>query len=892
MDTARSFLRTATVAIMVFALFGCGGGSNGAGSSSGGSGANGGSGSGTTTPTPVSLAVAVIGLNGGASFVLQDGAGDQVTVAASGNTTLPIKAGAGSAYTLSIPTQPAGEFCNLRNATGTAGAASNPTVSIGCAQVLAGGSGSIPAAGGSFTSAAADVTVPAAASLNDQSITVTTIAPPAGIPASVVPIGAAIDVAIDQPARLNAPLIVTLRYDASIVTDESNLAVLHYNTTTNSYEPVTILAQDTTAHTFTIASRVFSPFVIVAFDPSVLLPDSYDTGFFPANNGWNIDNPDNYFSPDGNCLGMAAYAVWYFGNKSDKLFGRYPTDGNPSIAKIVAVRAFLAQSQFWARQQDYFLRTIGAQQTAKLLRFYMSVFHQPLILTLRSSEGGHAVVVYGFDPGSFRLYDVNDPGESQSVAFDGTAFSPYNSFDTIGFVALSSLGRTEDFSELADEAAGGFTHAQYISVSSPDTSAPLTSSPIVISGTLAPGLDPLAELIGYIPEAGSADPAPIPLVQGSFGDFSHTVRSPNLGDTTVVLLAGIHLHDQTGWYPSSDAYLFTMTFQSDSQIKPANPNVLLGKTQTLVAQPLDGSFPDGATFKWTLTGDGAGSIGASSTVTTTINFITYTASATKTGTDTLTVIVFDSRGRQISTGTTTVQVTTTNGCYGLTPSLSNPGSTYSLTLADTNFGVTGTIQSDYAWKGSVAFSDPPFTSTANEYDVTSVFTYPAPAPSDLNRTELVATFGSTLEDSSYVIYGYTETSKSSGGSSSQITAAANPPLPFGKVLQLVPGGQSIDLLYSGSGTSGGGTGAGSYTENWQLLDTPTIAIPPAGTFKTCRFQVITSNQPNVIDTKWMLYGYGFVVQETITNTSSGTPVVGNTRQATALSINGAPYAGP
>ena len=882
-----TFLRTVTGVTVAFALFGCGGGSNGAGSSSGNGGSNSGGGA-STTPTPASLAVSVIGLNSGASFVLQDGAGDQMTVAGSGNTAFSIKAGAGFAYALSIAAQPTGEFCNIQNATGTASAASNPTVAIGCAQVLAGGSGSVPAAGGTFTSAAADVTVPAGASLNDQTITVTTIVPPAGVPASVVPIGAATDVAIDQPTRLNAPLVVTLRYDASIVPDESNLAVLHYNTATNSYEPVTILAQDTTAHTFTIASRVFSPFVIVAFDPSVLLPDNYDTGFFPANNGWNIDNPDNYFSPDGNCLGMAAYAVWYFANGPDKLFGRYPTDGDPSIAKIVAVRAFLAQSQFWARQQDYFLRAVGAQQTAKLLRFYMSVFHQPLILTLRSNKGGHAVVVYGFDPGSFRLYDVNYPGESQSVAFDGTAFSPYDSFDTIGFVALSSLGRTEDFSELADEAAGGFTHAQYISVSSPDTSAPLTSSPIVISGTLAPGLDPLAELIGYIPEAGSADPAPISLVQGSFGDFSHTMTSPNLGDTTVVLLAGIHLHDQTDWYPSSDAYLFTMTFQSDARIQPANPHVLLGRTQTLVTQPLAGSIPDGATFRWTLTGDGAGSIGASSTVTTTVNFITYTASATRTGTDTLTVIIFDSRGRQISTGSTTVQVTETNGCYGLTPSLSNPGSTYSLTLTDVDSGESGTIQMDYTWKGSAAFADPPFTSTAYEYDVASVFTYPAPSVN--NRSNVVKTFGSAAEDASYVIYGETETSTSSSGSSTQITVVTNPPLTFGQITQLVAGGESISLLYSGSGTSGG-TGIGSYTESWQLVGTPTITTG-AGTFKTCQFQITSSNSPNLIDTKYKLFGYGIDVRETKMNTSTGTPVLQDTREAIALSINGAPYAGP
>jgi hypothetical protein len=57
-------------------------------------------------------------------------------------------------------------------------------------------------------------------------------------------------------------------------------------------------------------------------------------------------------------------------------------------------------------------------------------------------------------------------------------------------------------------------------------------------------------------------------------------------------------------------------------------------------------------------------------------------------------------------------------------------------------------------------------------------------------------------------------------------------------------------------------------------------------------QGILSNQPNIIDTKWKLCGYGIDVQETITDTSSGKPIVQDTQQATALSINGSPYTGP
>src|SRR5262249_43501217 len=156
------------------------------------------------------------------NFVVQDGAGGQYTISSTGMITLKTSLSSGAAYALSVTTQPTNQFCNIQNASGTAGSSTASNASIACAQLLAGGSGSIPSAGGSFSSAVADVVVPAGASLQPQNIAIATIAPPAGIPAAFVPVGAAVDVSVDQPAALNAPLLVTLRYDASIVSDESN----------------------------------------------------------------------------------------------------------------------------------------------------------------------------------------------------------------------------------------------------------------------------------------------------------------------------------------------------------------------------------------------------------------------------------------------------------------------------------------------------------------------------------------------------------------------------------------------------------------------------------------------------------------------------------------------
>ncbi len=344
--------------------------------------------------------------------------------------------------------------------------------------------------------------------------------------------------------------------------------------------------------------------------------------------------------------------------------------------------------------------------------------------------------------------------------------------------------------------------------------------------------------------------------------------------------------------------------QHSSTIHPGDP-VPLAAT---LNPPLNGAHLEAVTYKWTISGNAGGTfrnplLGTDvPTLITTTPTITYNASADAAigQLDSVTVEMDVSTANDnnatskdladTNSSPAIIKIGDTNECYGKVASISNPGSTYSVTLTDVTSGDSGTIQMDYAWKGSVALADPPFTSTGYEYDIASAFMYPA--PSLQSRSNVVKTFGSAAQDASYVIYGYTETNKSSDGTTTVFTATANPPVAFGQLMQALPGGPPISLLYSGTGISGGGTGIGSYTESWQLVGTPTLSLPPAGTFKTCQFQITSSLSPNVIDTKWMVSGYGIVVQETKIDTSSGTPVLEDTREVTALSINGARYGGP
>ena len=348
-------------------------------------------------------------------------------------------------------------------------------------------------------------------------------------------------------------------------------------------------------------------------------------------------------------------------------------------------------------------------------------------------------------------------------------------------------------------------------------------------------------------------------------------------------------------------------------ISPLAPPVKAGGNVTLSATltpPLNPANLEAVVYKWTVTGAAGGSFtspltgAAVASVTTTVPNVTYNASsdATDGQTDSVAVEVDvstlndnNATSKDLADTQTRPAVMTigqTNGCYDKAGDLAVPGSTYS--VASKIVGSTGTVQENASVKVGVAYSDPPYATTAYELDTTTVRTYPD-APAN-NLTTQVALFGNAPTGPAWVVYGSSEDATDGTGGTSHTTGLLNPLLPFGKVTTLVAGGAPVTLTYAGTGTSTT-TGANgvtktvpgkfNYTESWKLVGTPTIVVD-AGTFKTCAYEVTTSINPNNVDTKWKLYGYGFEVQESIA--TSG--VVQEMTQATSVSINGHPYAGP
>lgn len=458
-----------------------------------------------------------------------------------------------------------------------------------------GGSGTVQPSGGTITTDLGEVTIPPNTALQAVRVTVTPVPPPAGLPAGLTPLGAATDITVTPPDVLNAPLLIKLKYSDSNVVNENAMAVAHYNAHFNKYEPVTFLAQDTVANTITIESRAFSAFVIFTYVPE-LSPVSYNVGFSPATNGWNINNFGTSFSKGGQCLGMAGYATWFFANKSEQLYGKFPAVGTPpgtqnSIAHLVAARAQLAQSQYWA---DINLRSqtlLGTSKTGALMKMYLSYFNQPLIIlfseNVDGSNGSHASVVYAYDATGFWIYDVRFMNAVQHLSFDGSSWGAYDSFKSFGFVAIPSLGRSEDFAVLTAQAEGGFASSNLISVTAPTEGQQLQNITTPLVGTLSGELNSLVFLIASV--NGSKQGVPV-----SSGSFSYSLGIAP-GDNYLILMAGVDLTKQNDWYPN--AATLVRTFKNTTN--PFN-GVWVG-TRTFSCSPYAETHPNGIDISYSVT---------------------------------------------------------------------------------------------------------------------------------------------------------------------------------------------------------------------------------------------------------------------------------------------------
>lgn len=370
------------------------------------------------------------------------------------------------------------------------------------------------------------------------------VPPPSGFPSSFTPVGMAHDINADHPEWLNAPVVVVIPYDDTGMTaeEENNLVALHFDGT--EYTPVTILDQDTAANSITIDTRDFSVFTLGTIAQAIIdaLLNSHAVDFAPGDDGWQINNFGSYFSPGGNCLGMSGYAVWFWNNRAENLWGKYSdAGGNPtSIAHLTATRAHIAQSQYWAKKFFKYEQKLGETKTGNLIKYFIKEFDTPLVF-LMTGTGGHATVVYGWDAAGFRFYDVNSAGNEQHVTWNPTdGFGNYGGFSKFGYVAIPSLGRPDDFADLTTQAEGGFAQSGDINLTSPGVGEEINDREVQLAGTLSGSLNTAVQIVCYV----KGVPITIPV---SGGSFNATIPISD-GENTLVILAGVNSANQSNWY--------------------------------------------------------------------------------------------------------------------------------------------------------------------------------------------------------------------------------------------------------------------------------------------------------------------------------------------------------
>jgi uncharacterized protein YfaP (DUF2135 family) len=255
---------------------------------------------------------------------------------------------------------------------------------------------------------------------------------------------------------LDAPALLTLPYDQSKVTDENNVRFYRYEPTTRSLSATGFINQDTAANTITFAISTFSNFtaieVAMEYFEGKNISVGYDTGFRPKSDGFFIPNQGSYVTAGGNCLGMSAFAKWYYRWQKPvsgtNLYDMYREGDraewrDDATAIQLASRASLDST--WKLNIPEMTRINSPSRTAGVSLIHgMIVSGEPQVIGLYTqytngtwNQGSHAILAYKYGNGAFDTYDPNDPGTASGTA---KKLIPFNY--TRGFSQIYESGLT------------------------------------------------------------------------------------------------------------------------------------------------------------------------------------------------------------------------------------------------------------------------------------------------------------------------------------------------------------------------------------------------------------------------------------------------------------------
>ncbi|MDR1917153.1 MAG: hypothetical protein LBQ58_11330 [Synergistaceae bacterium] len=256
--------------------------------------------------------------------------------------------------------------------------------------------------------------------------------------------GSAIMLEGDGVSDFGAPVEITVPSTAAY-----GIIVPYYVEESGRISPCQLINIDTLEQTATFVTFHASNYLtIIPIDFNGTHSAFWD--FSPSSDGFRIENFRSDLTPDGSCLGMSCFAIWYYENEREngKLNDRFKNDAQQQyIAAHSHVR--LNDDETWLR----FEKAFEAQHFV-MRRLTQNILSNSGPVMIYMNKGGtgkdasnaHQVVAFGFeidrnDDVNFYIYDPNYKGERRSIHYNDRTgkFDAYDGRDYFQWFGRGSV---------------------------------------------------------------------------------------------------------------------------------------------------------------------------------------------------------------------------------------------------------------------------------------------------------------------------------------------------------------------------------------------------------------------------------------------------------------------
>ncbi len=268
---------------------------------------------------------------------------------------------------------------------------------------------------------------------------------------------------------------ITVKIPIKLAKNEFALGFF-YDRKTSRLEGLPLVAED--AQSITVLTRHFSDIVISkAKKEEVIKALPVDSGYLPGADDWQFTNYGSWLAPGGHCAGQSITSLWYYVEKKKAagerpLYGRY--DNNDYGMGTIDLQnddswgyrfSSVVQSELdWNSLSRRIVRKFnGFNSGLTWLAFayaihltgepqYIEIWGQSTDKAGKTTEAGHAMVVYKADATGLYIADPNYHGNAnRKITLAAGQLQPYNSGankaeidkgNGISFPTLPYIGKT------------------------------------------------------------------------------------------------------------------------------------------------------------------------------------------------------------------------------------------------------------------------------------------------------------------------------------------------------------------------------------------------------------------------------------------------------------------